>query len=336
MWAITNRTPYAAERTWVRDKKGMHHWIVVVKATFGVSNDGSLRLADEQKPPLLAPEYIGEPGKSSLRYEADLGPPKPTTDVLVVAHAYAPRGQSAPTVPVRLRVAFLQKEILVHGTRVFYEGITGIVPYRPLPFVKQPIQYELAWGGTDTSDPDPKKQGYDKRNPIGCGFALKRSRLLKQRAPSIEYPRGEQGSIGPAGFGPIPSYWSPRLEYAGTYDAQWEKMKKPLLPDDYDERFTLCAPRDQQPRQHLRGGELVELVHMTASGRLRFELPKIFLAFSTRFGRRVVEHRSRIASVIIEPDDSRLMVVWQTSLPVRSPDVDYLDETLIQEKPYLT
>jgi len=37
MWALKNRTPYAAERTWVRDRSGAHHWIVAVKATFDLS-----------------------------------------------------------------------------------------------------------------------------------------------------------------------------------------------------------------------------------------------------------------------------------------------------------
>ena len=48
MWALKNDTPYAAERTWVRDKQGMHHWIVAVKATFTIHDDGALTLADEQ------------------------------------------------------------------------------------------------------------------------------------------------------------------------------------------------------------------------------------------------------------------------------------------------
>lgn len=50
MWALNNRTAYAAERTWVRDKTGTHHWIVCVKASFDLTDDGALSLADEQPP----------------------------------------------------------------------------------------------------------------------------------------------------------------------------------------------------------------------------------------------------------------------------------------------
>jgi len=33
MWALTNHTPYAAERTCVVDRDGARQWIVVMKAT---------------------------------------------------------------------------------------------------------------------------------------------------------------------------------------------------------------------------------------------------------------------------------------------------------------
>ena len=85
MWAVTNRTPYKVGRVWGRDKEGVHEWIVAVKGTFDIKSDGSLRLADEQLEPLLLPEYNGEPGVSSLRYDADLVALKPTTDVVSMA-----------------------------------------------------------------------------------------------------------------------------------------------------------------------------------------------------------------------------------------------------------
>ena len=89
MWAVTNHTPYAAGRTWGRDKNGLHEWIVAVKATFDIKANGELVLAEKQLPPLLAPEYNGDDGVSSLRYEADLVGTKPATDVVLNGTAYA-------------------------------------------------------------------------------------------------------------------------------------------------------------------------------------------------------------------------------------------------------
>jgi hypothetical protein len=69
MWELKNRTAYAADRAWVRDRSGAHRWIVAVKATFDIEPDGALALADEQRPLLLAPEHHGQPGASSVRYK---------------------------------------------------------------------------------------------------------------------------------------------------------------------------------------------------------------------------------------------------------------------------
>ncbi len=335
MWALKNRTPYAAERTWVRDRSGAHHWIVAVKATFDLGGDGALALADEQLPPLRLPEHFGDPASSSLRQDADLGPLKPTTDVTLLGQAYAPGGRPATRVPVSLRVGDQEKSLVVFGERTYEQTGMGILPSSAAPFLSQPIQYELAYGGADLEDPDPRRQGIDLRNPVGCGVAADSRRLVGRRAASIEYPHGDPARVGPAGFGPIASHWSPRLELWGTYDARWEQTRKPLLPDDYDERATLCAPADQRPPRHLTGGEPVELVNLTPSGRLRFVLPKIFLTFTTLFGSRREEHRGRLTGVVIEPDERRLQVVWQSTLAVLGREEEYLDATVIREKPYL-
>jgi len=336
MWALNNGTPYAAERTWIRDKNGAHHWIVVVKATFDIGENGKLTLADEQLPPLHEPEYYGEPGLSSLRYEADLVAPKPGTDVIVNAHAHAPKGKPARSVDVALRVGKLTKSLVVHGTRVYTSGLGGLGTNKPIPFTSKPITYEWAYGGSNLDDPDPRKQAMDGRNPVGKGFPKSASRLANTPAHSVEYPAGDPAKTGPAGFGAIASYWSPRRELAGTYDAKWVEKRKPLLPADYDERFVLCAPPDQRLPKHLRGGEQIALLNMTPDGLLSFELPKIYFTFSSRFGSKAEEHRSKLVSVTVEPEDRCLIVAWQTSLLVRAQDLDYLDETTVGEKAYLS
>jgi hypothetical protein len=335
MWALSNRTPYAAERNWIRDKQGATHWLVAVKATFDVAPDGRLKLADEQPAPLLAPEHRGDPAKTSLRLDSDLLAIKPGTDILVDACAHAPKGRPAPMVPVSLRVGEIEKTLLVHGTRVYYRGTVGLTTTNPIPFTSQPIHYEWAYGGTDTSHDDPRKHRIDARNPVGKGLATDIKRLEKQPAHTIEYPRGNPEKVGPAGFGPLCSYWSPRLERGGTYDQRWEKTKKPLLPDDYDERSALAAPDDQRPAKPLRGGETVTLVNMSPAGALRFDLPKIFLTFRTLFGRRSEEHRSTLTTVFVDAESAKLSLVWQSSLRVLPRQVDYLDETIIGEKAYL-
>src|SRR5262249_19644392 len=159
--------------------------------TFTVSPQGRLRLADEQPAPALAPEHVGEPGRSSLRSDSDLLAPKPGTDVLMLAQAHAPHRQQAASVPVILRIASLEKQLIVHGERVYAGGLFGLTTTRPRPFATRPIQYELAYGGSDLTDPDPGLHRIDARNPVGRGFARSAARLSGHPAHAIEYPDGQ-------------------------------------------------------------------------------------------------------------------------------------------------
>ena len=331
MWALRNRTGYAAERNWTRDRDGIHWWVVAVRATFQVGGGGRLELGDEQPPPVLAPEYFGEPGASSLRYDSDLLSVKPGTDVIVHASAHAPGGRAAATVAVAVRVGALEKRLVVHGDRVYYRGTSGLTTTAPRPFAERPIRYEMAFGGRDLGDPDPRNHRIDDRNPVGVGFAVRTATLINQAAHSIEYPSGDPAQRGPAGFGPVDAAWMPRRALAGTYDQRWSQSKRPLLPDDYDPRFAMGAPADQQLAQPLAGGERVVLTNLTREGSLAFDLPRVVLEFSSRFGRRREEHGARLATVLIEPEERRLSLVWQSALRVSAEQADYLDETEIVE-----
>ena len=91
MWLVANRTPYAAERSWIQDKHGNNIWLVIVKATFDILPDGTTRLAEAQVPVLRSGEHLDEIGKSSLVYDADLLGLKNGTDVLVRGSAWSPR-----------------------------------------------------------------------------------------------------------------------------------------------------------------------------------------------------------------------------------------------------
>ncbi|MGH1344668.1 MAG: DUF2169 family type VI secretion system accessory protein [Nannocystales bacterium] len=330
MWQLDNRTVYAAERIWTRNREGRHMWIVCLKATFNIPRQGrTLELADEQPAPRFEPEYRGEAGDSSIVYEADVVGPKPGTDVLIEGSAHAPSGKPAKEVAVLLRVATIDKLLRVHGERVFVDGGLGIAPSAAAAFTKMPLTYERTFGGADTSSSNPSKHRIDPNNPTGTGFFVDKRSLLGKPAPNVEYMNGDTGRA--ASFGPVASFWSPRLSHAGTYDAAWIEHRKPLLPADYDVRYLHCAPVDQQISPHLVGGETVQLGNLSPGGSMGFELPRVVPRFRTYFGRRSVASPGRMTGVIIEPDAGQLSLVWNATVEVPPGDIERLDKTVIDE-----
>jgi len=337
MWALVNRTPFAAERAFTRDMNGGEVWIVVVKGTFNVRRGGSLVLHDEQMPVCLSPDYWGKPGHSSLKYELDLVTTKPATDVILHGQAHAPRGRPVQHLEVALTVEKSVHSLIVHGDRYWRPGVLGPAISKAEPFTVLPIRYERAFGGVDLAA-RPDQEHRERRNPIGLGFSTERSASMGQRLPNVE-KNGEPISSwkqrpSPAGFGPIARDWSPRVELAGTYDQGWEDERQPLLPHDFDARFFNFAPKEQQVVKYLHGGESIRLLHMTPEGDLQMLLPRVRLTFETHFGSEVIEHRARLHTVVIEPELMRVLMVWHTHLPCHNKETR-LDRTIIGEKTYL-
>lgn len=339
MWAIDNKTPYAAERNWVLDKKAEKSWVVVVKATYDIGSDGATTLAEKQEAvPLYSPVYSGEPGKSSLIYEADLLGPKQFTDIILNGCAFTEGGKPATKVNVSLSVGNMTKCLVVFGDRTWKRGFMGDLSMTsPKPFTSMPLIYERAFGGWDTHPKDPAEHRLDPRNHIGKGFAVREEHLHDQDLPNVEYPKQLISSWkdrpNPACFGPVASYWSPRKEFAGTYDEMWQKKRFPLWAEDFDIRFNQCVPADQQMPGFLRGGERVDLINLSPSGRMSFVLPKVYPFFVTKFGKDRVEHRAALHTVILEPEYPRVIMVWYSSLQCHH-RVDELDVTVITEKEY--
>lgn len=319
MWVVDNQTPFAADRNWVRDVAGRHHWVVAVKATCEVGDRGELRLADEQIPPALEPVYSGEPGLSSLRWDSDLLQVKPTTDVVVEGRAHAAGGRPRSSMHVHLRAGPIDKTIVVHGPRRYRVGVAGLQLSSPEPFLSQAIRYEQAYGGPE-----------DEHNPVGRGVARSNLTLHDTPAHVLEHPGVKLRRAGPAGLGAIDAAWLPRRAYAGTYGEAWAKSKKPLLPDDYDPRHACSAPADQQAPTPFEGGEFVELEGMSPVGTLAFMVPRVELRFRTYFGLRSEPHVGKLSSLILLPETRQAALVWQSTLMVGSEQIDHLDRTLVE------
>jgi hypothetical protein len=336
MWLIANKTPFAADHAWVIDQEGNKLWMVVVKATFDVTTDGRCQLAGFSDPVRQVATPHNEFGTSSLCYEADLLGPKVTTDILVLGDAMAPSGRRVTALDVALQVGPVKKCLRVTGNRIWDSNpFGGVGMSAPEAFERMPVSYERAYGGWDKSSSDEREHRLNARNPVGTGFAVRIENCKGARLPNVEWPdkmiRSWKDRPEPAGLNVVDCAWSPRRELAGTYDEKWRRQRFPLWAEDFDSRYNNCAPRDQQTPAFLRGGERVDVLNMSPGGRLSFSLPRIELAFRTRLGGKRIEHAGQLSTVLIEPNRSRFVMTWQTTI-VCNRRADDLDETLVVEK----
>lgn len=320
MLQLDNTSPYVGQLFALCDAKGIETLVVVVKGTFTIGR--ALAVAKEQQPVVLADEYRGDPLTTSLARAAEGHLPKPGTDVVVLGEACAPGERPVPTLDIGVGIRDRLVQAQVSGERYWTEGVGGLQPSRPRPFVRVPVTYERAFGGSHV--PDPSKLTYlaEPTNPVGRGFRGKRSvdELLGQPVPNIDDPRSPLRALGerptPVGFGPVAPSWKPRVDFAGTYDEVWRKTRAPYLPRDFDPRFFNVAPPSLTFPVPLQGGERVALVGFHPSGTLRFALPRSRLDVVVTIAGAEQRPMLTLDTVVLEPTDERFSLVWRAAVPV--------------------
>lgn len=314
---LINESPYIAERFINMDKDGAEVLVLLVKATFELPNESKTALTNAEQTPIeFADIYIGEPGTSSLKYEADVGMCKQATDVVLIGHAYAEKyGDSF--VDVSFRLGDINKTARVFGDRQWENrlGVASISP--PMPFTKIPLTYERAFGGSDTSHTDPKLHDCEQKNPVGAGFRAKHSRLPVEglKLPNIEHPKSLIRTIDdrpdPVGFGFVAKNWLPRVNFQGTYNDKWMKTRMPLLPENFDDRFNNAASTGLVSKSFLKGGEKIEIRNASQGGYLGFSLPQVTLLGDTMIVANVTPIDMNLDTVIIDTDLNRLILLWR-------------------------
>lgn len=337
---LLNATPLLAAYTQGLAADGRESLVVIAKGTFELPLDGSeARLAASQRHLLMADEYVGEPGLSAPAREMDFAPYKPFCDVLVHGKARAPGGQPVNRLTVGVRVGRVSKAFAVTGPRQWQPGgLLGVRPGEPQSFVEQAISYADAFGGCRRVDENPELSDALPSNPCGQGWFPSRcgsgvivgmpmptSEALNQ---PVEDP---YGNYPPMSLGPIGRAWTPRIGFAGSYDEAWLDEHFPFLPPDFDERYFQAAPPDQQT-EHLRGGEDVLLLNLTARERAGFQVPRLRVPvtfFLAGGGRDTCE--ATIDTLSIDTDAGLVEVTWRARRPLRR-NLFEVSQVLLGEK----
>jgi hypothetical protein len=251
---------------------------------------------------------------------------------------------------VAIKINDILKGMRVVGPRFWDNELVSWSPSKPEPFTRLPITYENAWGGSDEGRREGERDIITD-NPVGRGFfrRIKESRLQEQPPPNIEpikrTLKRPSDRFPALAFGAIGRNWTPRSHYGGTYDKVWREERRPLLPEDFDERYYQCAPEDQQT-DYLRGGEEVILYNLTAEGRTTFTIPEQAVPMQAilRGGER---HNLNplIDTLIIDPQARQFTLTWRARIGLKRTihEIDTLivgrsskgsERARIMEKPY--
>ena len=318
---LINQTPYAGAVFVDVDRSGADTLVLAIKATFEIGGGENPRLAPVQDPIAFADTYAGEAGASSLLYESDANWGRQATDVALMAYAYPVRDGDRET-DVGVRIGRTVKTAHVFGDRIWNGVLGNAHPSRPKPFERIPLIYERAFGGVDDSPERPADRAAEPRNPVGRGIraTLSRRPLESILLPNIEDPQDVIGRPDdrpvPVGFTFVPKEWQPRTEYAGSYDESWQASRMPLLPDDFDPRFySAASPGLSIP--FLSGGEVVDLLNLTANRREQFSVPQVGVQASFHVDAVPTAIQMRVDTLLIDTVNMKVSMVWHGSHPVQ-------------------
>lgn len=310
--------------------------IVVVKATFDLIHEGPCTLAEEQVPCLG--EVPWDDGDSpSLRTETDYAILKPKAEWYLTGSAHAV-GSPATLVPVRVRIAEMEKRLTVWGDRVWSRGLMGAKPSDPVPFQSMPLRWERAFGGPDVA-----------ANPVGRGMApMDTGDGTVDPLPNIEADGqpivSKDARPAPAGMFAIPCTWEARLRHTGTYDEIWKVSRWPYFPKDFEWSFFNCAPPDQRRTEYWRGDEAIELTGLHPElAHLRTRLPSLRARFFVEWVRpsfqgdktalferpeleayglpKLEDVPLRLDTIVIDSDLGQVMCQWRGFIEVANPQL---------------
>lgn len=312
MLQLKNNSGYAAQIAAFPDEKGIESLVVVVKASFSLTD--TERLLEEQIPVYLSDEYWGEPGASSLKEAGEMHLHKATTDFIVTGHAGAEDGKETEMCHFSASLGDCGFQALVCGERRFV-GRGGLIT-SPCPFERMPLVWERSYGGGSPGD-ERVKPDLDERNPVGAGHLGRRKEQELQGllAPSVQAPGklvrklGDKGT--PLGGSFVAPQWKLRRQYAGTYDAGWQRSRAPYLPKDYNRMFQQTAPEGMRLKHPPAAGQALHIQGLVGLPGVLAVIPKRRARISVRIKGAEQQPETRLETVRVDGDRCALAMTWR-------------------------
>ncbi|MEN8141285.1 MAG: DUF2169 domain-containing protein [Thermodesulfobacteriota bacterium] len=329
MYQVDNKTDWPAGLYpgWSRDSKPQMTF--VFKIGYSFDDHGKITPLADIAPVVEEDLYTAEPGKSSLVAGTETVPFKQGGEVLLTGTVKpAGNGVRAQDINLGLRLAddsFWEKQLRLFGRRSWHNSLLGAVPSKPAPLEEIPLIYELAYGG---ADPNNAEKIYAK-NPVGLGYSDKGWRLKQVALPQIEqgpkFITKPTSRVNPAGFGPLPLTWPPRLDLQEELDlAQLPPGGSPY-PAHCPADLHNCAPPDQRFNQPFAGTETIRLKgFLPASSRegVLINLPGPRPQVTLQKSDQTSQETATCDTMQIDIDQQQVLLTYRLALPE-----DPLDQT---------
>jgi hypothetical protein len=346
-----------------QDEEGNPVFSLLTKRTYDFAPDRAVTRAEKDEPLRAIDEYydMGDAQTATVKYEADLVPFKPLTDVVFVGKAVAAGGKPVTAMDVGLQVEGAGAKIVrVIGNRrcVFQAGRPPLFT-PPEPFTEMEIRYDYAYGGKDKKSL-PEGPFHYPRNDMGRGVVLKYTKELVDgmELPNIEDPADLLTPEGivlnapeawprapmPQGLGWFQRTWYPRAFYAGSippYVSTDTMTKEEFLGLIWKDHIVL-ARKSKLPGFHVRflqgaspglsfpylkGNETIKLRGLTPEGMIKFSLPGEAPVMRLDIGQGMKGLEPVLHTVQIRGEERQVDLVWRGSLPY--PGLEYLAEMAI-------
>jgi hypothetical protein len=226
-------------------------------------------------------------------------------DLLLFAHARAPRHRPVTQMEVRMTVGSWRRSIRVTGERAWVRGASGALrPTDPVPFLELPLTLANAFGGTGEWDgltvmcPD---------NEHGKGFFLTEDEAVGGRLPNIEDPLALVAAWtdrpAPVGVGPCPIISSQRIRSGIGMDELGRIVE--LRPKFFNAAFP------EMILERVQVGDTVRVDGVLHDGPLVFRIPDAAPQLRLAFEDQIIEPKLDIDQVGIEADLGRAFIAYR-------------------------
>ncbi len=320
MLELDNRTAYSAGMCpgWSRDAR--FQMTVVIKQTLAFDTSGRVLPLEPASPIVEADRYHGSPGRSSLAVASEAAPFKQGGELLLGGTAHPPGKGPAFEVTVGLDHGpgeMWWKPLMVTGPRTWQRTWLGVMPGDAGAATALQLSYEEAFGGIYGDSPGEAFNA----NPVGRGHHPRTRKAVGQAMPRIEWPnrlvRRPSDTRPPAGFGPLPAGWSPRVELGAITGGDGADANgcphAPGAPADLHN----TAPADQRFPAPFRGGETLYLKGFfpETAETVRLTLPDSAPVLRLVDGGEGRAVEAILDTLIVDTDRRHIHRVWRAGLP---------------------